>query len=50
MYNFEHNVAILWILGAVLGGFIFAKLIRIFGEFAMQALKRSESEENNDRF
>ena len=48
MYNFEHSMAILWILGAVLGGLIFAKLIRVFGEFAMQALKRSE--EDNDRF
>lgn len=41
MYNSEHDV-ILWILGAVLGGFIFARVIGIFGEFAMQALKRSE--------
>jgi len=44
VYNFEHNV-ILWILGAVFGGFIFARLIGIFGEFALQAIKRSE--ENN---
>jgi hypothetical protein len=41
-------VNLLYIAGALVGGFIFAKLIRIFGEFAMQALKRSE--ENNDRF
>jgi len=41
VYNFEHNV-ILWILGVVVGGLIFARLIGIFGEFAMQALKRSE--------
>jgi hypothetical protein len=36
---------IVWILGGVLGGLIFAKLIGIFGEFALQAIKRSE--ENN---
>ena len=44
MYNFDHDV-ILWILGAVLGGLIFARLIGIFGEFALRAIKRSE--ENN---
>lgn len=44
MYNFDHNV-IVWILGVVVGGLIFARLIGIFGEFALQAIKRSE--ENN---
>ncbi len=33
---------LLYIAGVLVGGFIFAKLIGIFGEFAMQALKRSE--------